>query len=86
VIDVWRWQAWSTPFLWIGTNAITIYFATNLVNFGPIATRLVGGDVKAFRDTHVAMGVGPLVIALVGLALPVLLVRFLYQQKIFIRL
>jgi predicted acyltransferase len=86
VVDVWRWQKWCTPFLWIGTNAITIYIATNLVDFGPIAARFVGGDVKAFLDTHVTMGSGTLVIAIVGLALPVLLVRFLYEQKIFIRL
>ena len=25
IIDVWRLRAWSTPFVWIGANAITIY-------------------------------------------------------------
>jgi predicted acyltransferase len=86
VVDVWRRQKWCTPFLWIGTNAITIYLAVNIVDFPAIANRFVGGGVKAFFDTHVAMGIGALVIALVGLVLPVLLVRFLYQRKVFLRL
>lgn len=86
VVDVWRWQKWCRPFLWIGTNAITIYLASNLVEFGTIANRFVGGDIKAFLDAHLAHGSGGLLVAMVGLALPVLLVRFLYQHKIFIRL
>lgn len=86
VVDVWRWRKWCTPFLWIGTNAITIYLAANLVDFGAIANRFVGGDVKTFLDTHLAMGTGVLIAAFVGLLLPVLLVRFLYLHKIFLRL
>jgi predicted acyltransferase len=86
VVDVWRWQKWCTPFLWIGTNAITIYLAANLVDFSAIANRFVGGDVKVFFDTHVATGSGAVLAAIVSLALPVLLVRFLYQRKIFLRL
>ena len=86
IVDVWRWQKWCVPFLWIGTNALTIYLAVNLVEFNAIAARFVGGDVKAFLDVHLAKGIGELLIAMVGLLLPVLLVRFLYQRKIFIRL
>ena len=37
-------------------------------------------------DAHVAAGLGGLIVAAVGLLLPILLVRFLYQEKIFIRL
>lgn len=86
IVDVWRWQKWCVPFLWIGANALAVYLAMNLVDFEAIATRFVGGDVKHFLDTHIALGVGGLMIAIVSLTLPVLLVRFLYQQKIFIRL
>ena len=86
IVDVWRWQKWCTPFLWIGMNAITIYMAAALVDFKGIGNRFVGGDVKAFLDTHLATGAGSLVAALVALTLPVLLVRFLYQRKIFLRL
>ena len=86
IVDVWRWQKWCTPFLWIGSNALAAYLAVNLVDFPAIAARFVGGDVEAFLDAHLAKGIGGLLIALVGLALPVLLVRFLYQKMIFIRL
>lgn len=86
IVDVWRWQKWCVPFLWIGANALAVYLAVNLVEFNALAARFVGGDVQAFLDAHVARGMGGLVIALVGVLLPVLLVRFLYQRKIFIRL
>ena len=86
IVDVWRWQKWCVPFLWIGANALAAYLAVNLVDFPAIAARFVGGDVQAFLDAHLAKGIGGLVIAIVGLALPVLLVLSLYQKKIFIRL
>ena len=86
LVDVWRWQKWCVPFLWIGANALAVYLVVNLVDFETIAERFVGGDVKAFLDLHLAKGIGGLVIALAGLALPVLLARLLYQRKIFIRL
>ena len=86
IVDVWRWQKWCVPFLWIGSNALAIYLAEKLVDFEAIAARLVGGDVKEYFDLHLAKGCGNLLVALVGLLLPVLLVRFLYQRKIFIRL
>jgi predicted acyltransferase len=86
VVDVWRWQRWCTPFLWIGANALTIYLVTEVITFQPIAARLAGGDVKDFLDAHIMPGVGALLIALVALSLPVLMARFLYQRKIFIKL
>lgn len=86
VVDVWRWQRWCAPFLWIGSNALLVYLAVNLVDFTAIASRLVGGDVKAFLERTFAAGSGELVVAAVGLLLPILLLRFLYQRKIFIRL
>lgn len=86
IVEVWEARKWCTPFLWIGANALVAYLAANLLEFETIAARFVGGDVKAFLDNQVATGFGGLVIALVGLSLPVLLVRFLYQRKIFIRL
>ena len=86
LIDVWNWRQWCVPLLWIGTNALTVYLADNLVDFGAIAARFVGGDLKLFLDTSFTQGLGGLLIALVALLLPVLLMRFLFQRKIFIRL
>jgi predicted acyltransferase len=86
VVDVWRWQKWCLPFLWIGANALAVYLAASLLDFQEIASRFVGGNAKFYLDAHVAQGIGGLVIAILGLMLPVLLVRFLYQRKVFIRL
>ena len=86
VVDVWKFQKWCQPFVWIGMNSITIYLAENIVGFSRIAPRFVGGDIKAWFDHRVAQGFGDLVIALVGLLLAIMLLRFLYQRKIFLRL
>ncbi len=86
VIDVWRFQGWCQPFVWIGMNSITIYFVDNIIGgFSTLADRLVGGDVKVFLDTSVAKGFGDLVVSLVGLLLIFWFVRFLHRHKIFIR-
>jgi len=86
VIDVWRWQKWCLPFVWIGTNSITVYMANNIINFDRLGLRFAGGDVKRFFDTAVTTGFGDLVVALVGLGLGILLCHFLYRKKIFLRL
>ena len=86
VVDVWRRQRWCVPFLWIGANALAVYLAVEIVDFEDLAARFVGGDVRNLLDTHFANGSGELLVALLGLLFPVLLVRFLYQRKIFIRL
>lgn len=86
IVDIRKKQHWCQPFVWIGTNAITIYLAYNIINFSAVATRLAGGDLQKFLDTHVGKGVGGLLIAVVEVMLMFLFVRFLYRRKIFIRL
>lgn len=86
VIDAWQYRKWCLPFLWIGANAITLYLFVNIVDCEELAKRFVGGDVAAWFDSSVRPGCGTLVIAVVALSLPILLARFLYQRKIFIRL
>ena len=85
IIDVGQHQRWATPFIWIGANAITLYFVENIVNFERLAGRLAGGDVRNFFDTHVATGTGQFVQACAGLLLAVALAGFLYRRKIFLR-
>jgi predicted acyltransferase len=87
VVDVWKYQRWCQPFVWMGMNAITIYLVKNFLGgtFNRLSARLVGGDVKLWFDAHVAKGFGDLLIAVVGLLLAFWLVRFLYQRKIFLR-
>jgi len=70
-------------------NPITLYLTSNFLGgagFEKLALRLAGGPVKSFFDTHVAEGVGELVISIVGVLLFVWFARFLYQRKIFLRL
>lgn len=85
LVDVCKFQTWCQPFVWIGTNSITIYLAASVVGFSRVAERLVGGDVRAWLDVHVASGFGGLVVALTGLALAVLLCWFLHRNRIFLR-
>jgi len=88
VVDVWKRRSWCQPLLWIGMNSITIYLAKNIITggFRTVAARFVGGDVKSFFDTHIAAGLGDLMVAVVGLLLAFWLVHFLYRKKIFLRL
>jgi predicted acyltransferase len=89
IVDVKKWSAWCRPFIWIGMNPITLYLTSNFLGgagFEKLALRLAGGPVKSFFDTHVAEGVGELVISIVGVLLFVWFARFLYQRKIFLRL
>lgn len=86
IVDVRGWKLWCEPFVWIGCNPLTLYIVNRVVSFRDIATRLVGGDVQNFMDTRVAEGFGSVVIAATALLLIVLLARFLYKHRIFLRL
>ena len=86
VVDVWKFQKWCMPFVWIGMNSITVYLANNIISFDRLGLRFAGGDVKEFFDTTIATGFGDLVVALVGLSLGILLCEFLYRKRIFLRL
>jgi predicted acyltransferase len=87
IVDVLGFQRWCQPFVWIGMNSITIYLAENITGgFDQIAARFVGGDVKAWFDVHIARGFGDLIVTAVGLMLALVLVRFLYRRKIFLKM
>ena len=85
VIDIWKIRGWAQPFVWIGANALTIYLMSNIVDFGALSARFAGGDVSAFLD-RVWPGLGTLVLALIGATLCILICRFLYRRKVFLRL
>jgi predicted acyltransferase len=86
VVDVWKLQRWCQPFVWIGTNSITVYLASQFVGFDDLAARIVGGNVRDILNQQVLEGFGDLVQAAVALGLALLLVRFLHHRKIFLRL
>lgn len=85
IVDVWQRQRWATPFIWIGANAITLYFLNDLMSFQSFAARFVGGDLAGFLDRAVASDAGGLLGNLVAAAFAVALAGFLYRRKIFLR-
>jgi predicted acyltransferase len=86
IVDVLKYQRWCQPFVWIGMNPITLYLADNIIGNRRVATRLFGGDIKAFLDTQIAMGLGDLLISCGEIGVGVLLAWFLFRRKIFLRL
>jgi len=88
IVDMKKWRTWCQPFVWIGMNPITLYLTSNFLGglgFHKLATRLAGGPVKNFFDTHIAHGCGELIISAIGVALFIWFARFLYCRKIFLR-
>lgn len=85
VVDIWNYQKWCLPFVWMGMNSITIYLAAEILRFKDVAHRLVGGNIYSFLDQHLIKGSGELLVTLVSLLLAFWFVRFLYQKKIFLR-
>jgi predicted acyltransferase len=85
VVDVWGLKRWATVFIWIGANAITLYFLNGVAGFEPLARRFVGGDFASFLDRAVTPGTGGFATHLLGLIFAVALAGFLYRRKIFLR-
>ena len=85
IIDVWGFRRWPLMFVWIGANAITLYFLNSVFGFEPFARRLVGGDFGVLLNGLVTPGTGRLATHVVGLAIAVALAAFFYRRKIFLR-
>jgi predicted acyltransferase len=81
VVDMWRFRSWTTPFLWLGHNALAMYLVINLVDFRAIARRFVGGDIHATLAPY-----GDVSVTVLSLALVFVLARFLYRKRIFFRI
>ena len=82
IIDVAGYKKWSRPMVWIGTNSILIYIAAHgLINFESTSQFLFGGLINKapvpWQHAFIWIGV---------LMLQLLLLRFLYHRKIFLKL
>jgi predicted acyltransferase len=84
IVDVWGWQRWATVFIWIGANAIALYFLNEVLGFEPFVARFVGGDYANLLDRAVTQGAGGFVTHVLGLAFAVALAGFLYKRKVFL--
>jgi predicted acyltransferase len=80
LIDVVGLRRWAFPFIVIGMNAITIYFAYWFIPFASIAKSLVGGLAD-----HLGAA-GPVLVQFTAVLLVWLLLYHLYRQKIFLRI
>jgi predicted acyltransferase len=80
VIEVRQWRQWTSPFVWIGMNPITIYLVSGLGFPQAVAKRLVGGDVGDWLGRF-----GPLALLFVTLGLALALCHFLYRRRIFLK-
>ena len=85
IIDVKKIDWWAAPFIWIGTNAITIYMLVHIVELTDLSRRFVGGGVKTWFDNVLRPGAGDFVIACLALLFAVLFCRFLYRRRIFLK-
>lgn len=85
IVDVWGYKAWSMVLVWIGANAILLYFLNGIVGFEPLARRFVGGDIGALIDAATTSGVASLLSHSLALVFVVALAGYLYQRKIFLR-
>ncbi|BET69076.1 DUF5009 domain-containing protein [Opitutales bacterium ASA1] len=85
IIDVRMWRAWAVPFVWVGTNALTIYLISRFVDFENLARRIAGGPIEEWLDER-SQGLGYFCVVVLGVVLSVLLCRFLYRRQIFLRL
>ncbi len=81
IIDILHFKKWTLIFVWIGVNPITIYMVRHLFDLNDLALRFVGGDI--------ALAVGKdwayLLMNIVSVGLSLVLLRFLYNRKIFIK-
>jgi predicted acyltransferase len=85
IIDVRKVDWWAAPFVWIGTNAITIYMLGHIVEFTDLSKRVAGGGIKGWLDAAVRPGAGDFTIACLALLFAILFCRFLYRRRIFLK-
>ena len=85
LIDVRGWRGWATPFVWVGSNALLIYFVSRVVDFRAVSSFFVGGEVAAALNATWT-GLGALVLAVTSVVLCVTLCGALYRKKVFLRI
>jgi predicted acyltransferase len=86
IVEVWGFQKWAQPFVWIGMNPLTVYLLDEILDFRKVAERFAGGDIRAYFDQHLAKGSGDVLIAVLGLGLAITLCWYLHRRRVFVRL
>jgi predicted acyltransferase len=81
VIDVWKYEKWTFPFVVAGRNALFGFVVIPLLPLDSVATRIAGGDVASVFGQF-----GPLFLVAIQLALGWLVLYWMYNRRIFLRL
>ncbi|MDD4873219.1 MAG: DUF5009 domain-containing protein [Kiritimatiellae bacterium] len=81
VIDVWNCKRWTTFFVVIGMNSITIYLAPRIISFSQAAKFLFGGLIELYPANWTSLLDS---IAYVAVAWTFLYI--LYRKKIFLKI
>lgn len=79
VIDVWGYRKWAFFFVVIGMNAIAVYMAVHVVNFGKLADAFVGGLEEAWPRYYELIKSG------LAMAIVWLILYWMYVKKTFIK-
>ncbi|HRK35583.1 MAG TPA: heparan-alpha-glucosaminide N-acetyltransferase domain-containing protein [Candidatus Hydrogenedentes bacterium] len=80
VIDVWRYERWAIPFIWIGANPLAVYLAQDFIAFDELGRRVSGGPFAMLFGNY-----APIIPALASIGFVFLFAWFLYKKKIFLR-
>jgi predicted acyltransferase len=96
IIDVKRWNAWTKPFVVLGTNAITLYVASGLLADTLSIVKVTESDGTATSASHYAYvhyfvplaapRNASLLFAFANLAVVFVLLAWMYRRRLFVRL
>lgn len=81
VIDIWKFKFWAMPFIWVGSNAITIYMLWQFVDFQELAGRIIQFEIASALGAYAEMAT-----ALLALFFALALLRYLCIKKVFMRI
>ncbi len=81
IVDVWAFETWCRPFVWIGSNALVLYLGASILNYRRVAERLVGGPIAGHLGRT-----GEVLVAGVALFVLFWFARYLYRRQLFLRL
>lgn len=94
-VDLRGWRTWARPFQWLGTNALFLFVASDLVTIAMIWIKLTGADGKRrslygtiYRtvfDRFADPRLGSLLFALTYLLLWTAVAGLLYRKRVFIK-
>jgi predicted acyltransferase len=85
-MDVQGARRAAEPLLWVGMNALLLYFMSGTLHFEQLGRRLTGDLATSLAERAFGNGAGQLAAHATGLLLALALARVLYVKKLFVRI